>query len=333
MGGSTLLLVLLVTGLAVTLLFCFVTNRRLRQAREKMLEATRNQQLAVGVFANSADGMLITDANHLILDANPAFTRITGYSRAEVLGLNPSFLGSDAKSSDLYQEIWTTVALSGSWRGEVWNRRKNGEVFVESLSISVVRDDSGEITHHIGIFSDITGIKEQAAELERVAHYDDLTGLPNRRLLMDRIHQAIARSRRTKSPVALCYLDLDDFKPVNDRFGHEAGDEVLIEVAQRLQSQVRAVDTVCRLGGDEFVLLLGEIEDRQALVQILERILASIIEPICLGLGTVQVSASIGVAVYPDDLADPDTLMRHADQMMYEAKKAGRNRYQMYCAD
>ena len=287
-------------------------------------------RLAASVFANSYDGIVITDPDNRIVDVNPAFTRITGYQRQEVMGRNPSLLSSGRQDAAFYAGMWQSLRDDDSWRGEIWNRRKSGEIYAELLSISCVRDDQGRLLSHLAVFSDISQYKAHEAELDRIAHFDTLTGVPNRRLLSDRLDQAIARARRGSRLLAVCYLDLDGFKPVNDSYGHQTGDLLLVELAQRLQGVLRADDTLARLGGDEFVLLFSDLAHAQECFAILERVLAVVSAPVCVRDATISVSASIGVSLYPLDDADPDTLLRHADQAMYRAKEAGKNRYHLF---
>lgn len=290
-------------------------------------------RLAASVFANTQEGVLITDAEGLIADVNPAFSRITGYAREEVLGRNPRLLGSGHHDRDFFVRMWQTLLESGHWRGEIWNRNKAGEVYPELLSISAVRDGDGRISHFIGTFTDITQIKQREIELERIAHFDPLTGLPNRRLLGDRMRQGVAQSRRSGRIMAVALLDLDNFKPINDRFGHEVGDAVLEEIGRRLTASLREGDTAARLGGDEFVLLLLGLEWVEECDAILHRVLAILSQPIVVAGRSHCVSASIGVTLFPQDNADPDLLLRHADQAMYTAKESGRNGYRFFDAE
>jgi diguanylate cyclase (GGDEF)-like protein/PAS domain S-box-containing protein len=289
-------------------------------------------RLGASVFANSQEGILISDADNRIIDVNPAFTRLTGYSREEVLGQNPRMMSSGKQSNEFYADMWKSINNSGEWRGEIWNKRKSGEELAELLSIVAVKDAAGELQHYVGAFSDITMLKQHEADLDRIAHYDVLTSVPNRRLLDDRMEQAIARARRHNNNFAVCYLDLDGFKPINDQFGHEAGDQVLVEIAHRLQMVSRSDDTVARLGGDEFVLLWNDIGDEADCIQALERVLEKVAEPIKVKGEPMEVSASIGVTLYPEDDVDADSLLRHADHAMYSAKQLGKNRYQMFDA-
>jgi diguanylate cyclase (GGDEF)-like protein len=226
--------------------------------------------------------------------------------------------------------MWRSINTKGEWQGEIWNRRKSGEVYAEMLSIVAVKDEQGRLQHYVGAFSDISILKEHEAELDHIAHYDMLTAVPNRRLLSDRLNQAIARAKRVGKRLAVCYLDLDGFKPINDQFGHEGGDRMLIEIARRLESVSRTDDTVARLGGDEFVLLWNNISNEADCIQALGRVLTETSEPMMLEGEPVSVSASIGVTLYPDDNVDADSLLRHADHAMYSAKQLGKNRYQMF---
>ncbi|MDX9884774.1 EAL domain-containing protein [Thauera sp.] len=282
--------------------------------------------LAASVFSSSYEAILITDANNRIVDVNPAFTRITGYSREESIGRDPSLLSSGRQGAAFYSAMWETLEQNDYWQGELWNRRKDGNEFAEVLSISRVRDGEGKLLHHVATFSDISRLKRQEEELNRIAYFDPLTGAPNRRLLDDRLRQAIAHARRTGKPLAVCVIDLDGFKPVNDRYGHKAGDDMLIGIVDRLNAILRASDTVARLGGDEFVLLLEDADGNA----VLERVLEAIGEPLRIGNALISVSASIGVTRFPEDNADPETLLRHADQAMYRAKQRGRNCIQYF---
>jgi diguanylate cyclase (GGDEF)-like protein/PAS domain S-box-containing protein len=295
-------------------------------------EAETQLRLAASVFAHSLEGIAITDAQNRLVDVNPSFTRITGYSKDELIGKDPKLLASGRHDAAFYRRMWAAIHEDGFWQGEIWNRRKDGDVYPELLSISVVRDAAGTLVSHIAVFSDISQFKAHEAELNRIANYDHLTGLPNRRLLTDRLEHALAQHRRRGRALALCYLDLDGFKPVNDRYGHAVGDRLLVKVAEALRKVVRGEDTIARLGGDEFVLLLTDLDEPAACYGLLDRILAGVREPITDGDLVHSLSASIGVTLCPPDSADPDTLMRHADQAMYQAKERGKNAYHLYDA-
>ncbi|MFA5082153.1 MAG: EAL domain-containing protein [Hydrogenophilaceae bacterium] len=286
--------------------------------------------LAASVFQHAQEGIVITDADGHILDVNPAFVAVTGYSREEVLGRNPAMLNSGHHGPEFFADMWASLLETGLWRGEVWNRRKNGELFAELLAITAVPAQGEGRGYFVGVFTDITQLKSHQQHLERIAHYDALTQLPNRVLLADRMHIALAQARRTGDLLAVCYLDLDEFKPVNDRYGHEAGDQLLVEVASRLTLGLRAGDTVARLGGDEFVLLLSGLKDVEECRRTLERLSRSVAQPYSVQGNPVELSASVGVAIFPLDETDPDTLIRHADQSMYAAKEGGRNRYHLF---
>jgi diguanylate cyclase (GGDEF)-like protein/PAS domain S-box-containing protein len=297
-------------------------------------QAEDELRLAASVFDNTHEGVTITDVAGTILDVNPAFCEITGYDREEALGRNPrDLLKSGRQRPEFYEAMWAAILTRGHWRGEIWNRRKDGEVYPELLTISAVRDGHGAVSHFVAVFSDISHIKQHERQLERMAHFDALTGIPNRVLLADRIHQAIAQALRLGTLMAVCYLDLDNFKPINDSLGHEAGDRLLVEMARRLKECLRGGDTVARLGGDEFVLLLAGLAHISECETVLERVVAAVAEPCAIAGTTVAVSASIGFTVFPFDDADADTLLRHADQAMYVAKQSGRNRHHLFDAE
>lgn len=287
-------------------------------------------RITASVFDNSQEAIIITDADNAIVDVNRAFTNITGYSHDEVIGVNPKVLSSGRQNKAFYTRMWQSLKQNRAWRGEIWNRRKSGEIYAELLSISVIVDNNDKVLRHVAVFSDISHIKEHEAELSHVAHFDALTGIPNRVLLADRMRQAIAQTSREQNMMAICYLDLDGFKPINDTMGHDSGDQVLIEVARRIEKTVRGGDTIARLGGDEFVVLLLGLEQGEECVTTLERLLAVISQPISVKDKLTRVSASIGVSIYPLDDEDPDTLLRHADQAMYVAKQSGKNRFHIY---
>jgi diguanylate cyclase (GGDEF)-like protein/PAS domain S-box-containing protein len=287
-------------------------------------------RLAASVFAHTHEGIMVTDAAGRIIEVNDAFSVLTGYSRTEALGATPALLQSGRHDAAFYAEMYRALAENGYWRGEIWNRHKDGEIIVHLMTISRVNDDAGKLSHYVGIFSDITQLKEHQHRLENLAHYDPLTHLPNRTLLADRMQQALALTQRGNRLLAICYLDLDGFKPVNDSLGHAAGDQLLREIARRLKGGLRGGDTVARLGGDEFVLLLGNLAGISELEPALARVLAAISQPIVIDRHEASVSGSIGVTLFPLDSSDPDTLLRHADQAMYLAKQAGRNRYHLF---
>lgn len=289
-------------------------------------------KLASRVFSEAHEGILITDAEAVIIDVNPTFCEITGYSREEIIGQNPRVLQAGKQSPEFYFDMWRCLGETRHWQGEIWNRKKDGELYAELLTISALCDEDGRATHYVGLFSDITKAKQQQQMLEMMAHYDPLTGLPNRILFADRLTQAIAHSKREKTLLAICFLDLDGFKPINDQFGHDAGDQVLVEVAERIKNCIREDDSVSRHGGDEFVLLLGNLQSVEECELAIERIHQSIAQPYLIDGHLMMVGASSGLTLYPLDEADPDTLLRHADHAMYQAKLAGKNRHHFFDA-
>jgi len=289
-------------------------------------------KLSGRVFNQAHEGILITNPDGRIVDVNPAFCDITGYPREEVINQQPSILKSGKHSEAFYRDIWQNLIEKGYWQGEIWNRRKNGELFAELLTISTLMDDQGDTLHYLGLFSDITEIKEQQHALEMMAHYDMLTQLPNRTLFADRFQQAIAHSIRQHSLLGVIFLDLDGFKPINDNYGHEIGDQVLIEVAQRIKASIRLDDTASRLGGDEFAILLNDISSVEHCERLVSRLLRTIQLPYRIDGDIIQLGASMGVTLYPLDQSDADTLLRHADQAMYQSKQTGRNRYSIFDA-
>ncbi|SFN56938.1 PAS domain S-box-containing protein/diguanylate cyclase (GGDEF) domain-containing protein [Formivibrio citricus] len=296
-------------------------------ARKK---AEARLQLAASVFLHAREGIAITDLDGTILDVNETFTTITGYSREEAIGKNPRILKSGLHDAEFYADMWRALIEGGYWAGEIWNRRKNGEIYAELNTITAVFDEAGVRQHYVVLFADITEIKQYQLRLEHLAHFDVLTGLPNRMLLADRLRHAIAEGQRNGKTVAVVYLDLDGFKEVNDRYGHEAGDKLLIAIAQRFTGALRAVDTVARLGGDEFVAVLADQDSPQSCLPALERLLQAAAEPVTLEDAVLHVSGSAGVACYPQDGDEADVLMRHADQAMYQAKQMGKNRFCMF---
>lgn len=331
------LAIYLLAFLSYTFLSLERARRSLQMANDELtlryaaeVESANQLRLHATAFNSAHDGITLTDASGAILDVNPSFTRITGYDRQDVLGRNPRVLQSGRHDREFYVAMWRSIMDTGNWRGEIWNRNKRGEVYPELLSISAVRDENDHITNYVAVFADIGRIKDQERQLTQMAYYDALTELPNRALLADRVVQAVAQTQRSKAMMAICYLDLDGFKQVNDTWGHEAGDRVLIDIAGRMKEALRGGDTVARLGGDEFVVLLLGLNNAEECDGALQRLLHRVSQPLAHLPGQVALSASIGVTMYPADNADPDTLMRHADQAMYQAKLAGKNRYHIF---
>ncbi|HEY3431206.1 MAG TPA: PAS domain S-box protein [Rhodocyclaceae bacterium] len=287
-------------------------------------------RLAASVFSNSEEGILITDADNRIVDVNSAFSRISGYSRSEVLNKKPEILRSSRQGKPFYKDMWQVLNTDGHWQGELWNKRKNGELFAVRLTITAVHDEGGHLAHYVAIMSDITEVRSYQEKLEKLAYNDSLTGIPNRALFFDRIHQAVAYAQRNQTIMVVGYLDLDEFKPINDTYGHQAGDEVLTQVAKRLRESIRGGDTAARLGGDEFAFLLLGIEGIEECHLALRRIQNKIAAPMEIKGITVSISASIGATLCPTDSSDVDVLLRHADQAMYAAKDAGKNCIHLY---
>ncbi len=297
-----------------------------RELRKR--KAEDSLKMAASIYENSNEGMMIIDADHLILSVNPAFTIITGYSLKEVKGKTFLIFKSDRHDSGFYQALWKEVNTTGKWVGEIWERRKNGEVYPKWLTINTVLDDQGNVHHRVAMFTDISQRKKSDEIIWRQANIDHLTELPNRRLFLDRLVQETRKIHRTEKSLALFFIDLDRFKEINDSLGHAKGDTLLIETARRINGCVRETDTVARMGGDEFTLIVPEFGDKVQLERIAQDILKSLSKPYDLGDSNLvtYATASIGIALYPDDARDMDELMRHADQAMYAAKASGRNR-------
>ncbi|MDX2367727.1 MAG: EAL domain-containing protein [Colwellia sp.] len=294
------------------------------------LKSEQKTKLAASVFTHAREGIIITDATATIINVNDAFTRITGYSREEAIGQNPSFLQSGRQSPQFYADMWQALLKEDYWSGELWNRRKNGEVYAVIKTISAVRDEHGITTHYVSLANDITRLKAHQDQLEHIAHYDLLTNLPNRVLLADRLSQAMLQCSRHVQSLAVLFLDLDGFKKVNDAHGHDLGDELLIALSVRMKEALREGDSLARIGGDEFVAVLADLAKVEDCEPVLERLLLAASEPITIGDVVLNVSASIGVTLYPQDNVDADQLMRHADQAMYVAKQSGKNRYHLF---
>lgn len=290
-------------------------------------EAEQAQRLAAKVLHNISEGAIICDADKIIIEVNPAFSAITGYSSSEAVGRKPRFLGAEDSNQQASAELKAQLGTQGVWQGEFLNRHKEGSLYVIHSSINVIRDENGDITNYISIFADITASKQQQENLKKQAYFDLLTGLPNRALLNKRLEESLlSHAQEPSTCLAICFMDLDGFKQVNDTHGHQAGDELLIEIAQRLTAAVRNQDTVARLGGDEFVILLHEITSLEECSEVANRILAQVALPINLNNGhAVGVTGSMGITLYPLDASNSEQLLRHADHAMYQAKQNGRN--------
>jgi len=298
-----------------------ITERK--QIEEKL-------ELAASVFTHAREAIIITDGAGSIVRVNDRFTEISGYSREEVIGQNPRILQSGIQSSEFYADMWQTIIANEYWTGEIWNRHKNGNVYAEMQTISAVRDEFGIVTHYVALGNDITSMKEHQNQLEHIAHYDSLTNLPNRALLADRLSQAMLHCSRSQHSLAVVFLDLDGFKHVNDAHGHDVGDDLLIALSVRMKKALREGDSLARIGGDEFVAVLTDLTAVEDCEPVLERLLSAASKPVLIDGAVLNVSASIGVTLYPQDSADADQLMRHADQAMYVAKESGKNRYHLF---
>lgn len=293
-------------------------------------QAEQQQRLAAKIFDTSSQAIVISDASNHIVMVNRAFTDITGYSAQEAIGRQPSLLSSGRQPPAFYQKMWQQLAQRGHWAGEIWNRRKNGTIYPEWLSISLLRNEAGQVSHHVALFSDISERKEQEAHIRHMAKHDFLTDLPNRALIHDRLAQAIRAAARQKNRLAVLFLDLDHFKNINDTLGHAHGDELLKQVAQRLQHTVRGSDTVGRNGGDEFVLIVPELASPAEAAQLAQRLLDDLRRPFQIDGQALAISTSIGISLFPDNGSELQELLVSADLAMYHAKAQGRNRYQFF---
>ncbi|MCG2584258.1 EAL domain-containing protein [Massilia sp. TS11] len=298
-----------------------VTERK--QAEEKL-------RLAATVLEHIADGVMVIDTRGSIVTVNPAFTQITGYTEHEAVGQDNTLTRSGRHDDAFYKAMWEELVASGFWRGEIWNLRKSGELYLEYLTLSAVRDNAGTVTHYVGVFSDITKVKESQEKLDHLAHHDPLTALPNRLLFHDRLHHALHRAARDSEQLAVLFIDLDRFKNVNDTLGHHIGDELLKKVAAALSSRLREGDTLARLGGDEFIVLLEKIDGQYGAGLVAEKLMAMFEAPFIVNDYELFVTASVGISLYPADASDLNMLIRNADVAMYQAKARGRNGYQFY---
>ena len=305
----------------------------LKQKAEALLLSNAELEQLAMVFTHAREGVSITDASGTILKVNDAFCRLSGYAREELIGQNPRILRSGRQSAAFYAQMWKALRHEGHWSGEIWNRRKSGELFVEQLTISAVCDSAGRVRRYVSLFTDITAQKSHQRQLEQMAHYDALTALPNRSLLADRLQQSTAQALRRGARLAVAALDLDGFKGINDRYGHDAGDRLLVAVAGRMNEVLRDGDTLARMGGDEFVAVLVDLPEIESCLPLLDRLLEAAAQELVIDGNRMQVSASLGVTFYPQDEAiDADQLLRQADQAMYEAKLLGKNRYHLFDA-
>ncbi len=308
-------------------------NLRLQREIREREQAQAGLRMADIVYRNTSEGVFVTDRSGTILTANPAFTTITGYSNEEAVGNNPRILKSDHQDKAFYDKLWSVIRATGRWQGELWNRRKDGEAYLQWLTITAVRDEAGELKNYVAVLNDITELRRKEEHIRHQAYHDALTGLPNRMLFHDRLQQALARAHRCEQMVAVMFMDLDRFKVINDTLGHDVGDMLLQAVGQILVDQIREEDTVSRFGGDEFVLLLTDITSPHAAEAIATKLERALAEPIVLAGHELPVTTSIGITLYPQDGQDAPTLLKNADTAMYRAKERGRNNYQFYRAE
>ena len=293
-------------------------------------ETEQARRIAAEVFQAAAEGIIVTDEEAVIQTVNPAFARITGYDADELIGRNPSMLGSGHHDAEFFRKMWKQIGETGQWQGEIMNRRKDGQVYPAWLSISSVRDRNQQIFQYVGICADITERKAREDLIWHQAHFDILTDLPNRNLIYDRLTQQLIQAKRDRSMVLLLFIDLDHFKAVNDTYGHKTGDVLLQQVAERLCANVRESDTVGRLSGDEFTVILPRIHERRYAESIVRKIAANCARPYAVEGRDLTVTSSIGIAVYPQDAEAAETLLQYADAAMYAAKQAGRGTYRFF---
>jgi diguanylate cyclase (GGDEF)-like protein/PAS domain S-box-containing protein len=309
------------------------TNVNLQQEIEERARAEESLKLAAKVFEKASEAILITDNDGKIITVNQAFVSITGFQREEVIGHNPKIGKSGRHDKDFYKAMWAEITNNGSWSGEIWDRRKTGEVYPKWLTINAVHTHNGDISHFVGIFSDISHIKATEERLEQLAFYDPLTNLPNRMLFKDRLLHEFELAKRNHKKVGVFFIDLDRFKHVNDTLGHAAGDTLLEIVAQRLTDCVRSSDTVARLGGDEFTVILSNLDSAHEASSIAGNIIESLMSPVPIKEHTAHIGASIGISIYPDDGEDYATITKYADVAMYHAKDSGRGNFKFFKTD
>jgi len=322
----------LLSIVGTSLLISLIGGSLFIRHRRNVQEKTQTLLLA-GVFDNTVEAILITDADARIISVNPAFSDITGFAADEVIGQRPQIIKSDHHDDNFFKNIWDSLLKKGEWKGNIWNRRKDGEAFLASQTITTIYDSNGCVSNYISIFSDITDLHHKTALLRHQAYHDALTGLPNRLLLQDRLSHAIEIGRRTGEGVAVMFIDLDRFKIVNDSLGHDVGDILLMEMAERLQNCLRRSDTVARLGGDEFVAVMSRFTSSAEVAEIAEKIVTQLILPVVIKAHQVTIGASVGIAIFPQDGGDATSLMRGADAAMYRAKKAGRGTFRFFNAE
>jgi len=305
-------------------------NRRLIRELDKRKKIEAQLNLASAVYLNTTQAIMVVNPDNFIVDINPAFTELTGYLVEDVRNKKPSILKSDRTESALYEGMWKSIHATGKWQGEIWNTKKNSEEYVEQLLIDTVFNSQNEVLYRIGMFTDITAKKQAAEKVWQQANFDQLTGLPNRYMFRDRLNHDIKLSKRSAKSLALLFIDLDHFKEVNDNLGHEIGDLLLTDAARRIHQCIRSSDTVARIGGDEFTVVLAELESTQDVERIAQAIIENLVRVFNLGVEKAYISASVGIALYPDDASTEVDLVRYADQAMYQAKSNGRNQFHFF---
>jgi diguanylate cyclase (GGDEF)-like protein/PAS domain S-box-containing protein len=310
---------------SVELDYIYRLRELLHDKSRALQQSQHNLRLIERVINASREGIVITDANGHIQSVNPAFTAITGYEAWEALGRNPSMLSSGRHDRQFYRQLWQTLEQEGRWQGEIWNRRKDGSVYPEWLSITAIENDGGQITQYAAIFHDLTEAKRSEARMQQLSWFDSVTGLANRRLFHDRLQMALGFAREQERPLALLALDLDMFKQINDRFGHAGGDRVLKQLAERLESTLQDWGSAARPSGDEFYILLTELHDPAEITGCLDRISRALSLPILIDEREVRVRGSMGVAVFPADAGEPEALVRAAEVALQHSKERGRN--------
>ena len=325
-------LLLLLSFLVLYLGFGKIMDDLLKEIRQRRKTEHRLRQ-AAAVFENTTEGVVITDADANILAVNRAFCAISGFTEEEAIGQNPRLWKSNRHDRAFYQTMWSSLLKTGQWQGEIWNRRHNGDIHPVWMNISSIRDDQDKPINYISVFSDITSLKQSQEHIQYLAHHDPLTDLPNRLLLNDRLQHALLHAHRTENKLAVIFVDLDNFKQINDSLGHPVGDKVLQEVSKRLRNQIRETDTVARVAGDEFIIILEDMPHSQTTAHIAEKILASFETPFFFGGQQLHITISMGISIYPDDGEDVTTLVKNADAAMFRTKESGKNNYSFYTAE
>lgn len=305
----------------------------LRLSHKQARDHIDDLQISAMIFDSASEAILVTDADNLIVSINPAFTLLTGYDFNDVVGKNPKILSSGRQGKEFYESMWESLNITGHWDGELWNKRKNGEEYVEWLSINVIFNTDGTKRLYVAIFSDITAKKKAEELIWHQANYDHLTQLPNRSLFRDRLEQEIKLAHRSRQSAALLFIDLDHFKEVNDSLGHDAGDVLLVNAASRICQCVREADTVARMGGDEFTVILSQVNDAVHVSKVAENIIFQLSQPFMINGVALSISASIGIALCPKDAYSVEPLLRQADKAMYAAKTAGRGQFCYFVAE